>query len=192
MIIPNLYVPKSGADTCSSFHMAYTSNSSRWLRIFTKRLSLSSSYMKSDSSGIFSSTGDCSGVWFRDGAGDGPLIESVGRRFLIKTAWWFSFVASDILCARGMSGFVLSGSLWHSTISIVSWLGDILVSSLSQILLCVGFSENRRWRDNAKLNYTVITYLAKKYLMTKVLTLWFPDGMFSALLAFRQSTLWDP
>lgn len=119
--------------------VTYTSNSSRWLRVFTKRLCWSSSYMKSD----FSSTGDCSGVWFRDGAGDGPLMESVGRRFL-KTAWWFSFVASDILCVRGMSGFVLSGSLWHSTISIVSWFGDIRVSSLSQILLCEGFSEKRR------------------------------------------------
>lgn len=121
-----------------SFDVNYTSNSLSSLLIFTKSLSCSFSYKKfcfsSSSVGVV-------GDWFLDGAGEGPLIDSVGNA--AKSFLGVFFVLIGILC--------VNGSLWHSTISMFSLCSnDGLVSSLSQILFD-GFSEKRRcWEIKQK------------------------------------------
>lgn len=110
----------------------YTSSSLSSLLIFTNSFSCSSSYKKfwfsSSSAGV---VGDCC----LDGAGDGPLIESVGRA--AKSFLDVIFVLFATLCDE------VDGSLWHSTISIFSRGGEFFVSSLSHIRFD-GFSEKRR------------------------------------------------
>lgn len=109
----------------------YTRSSLSSLLIFTKSLSCSLSYKKFFSSSSVGEVGD----WLREGAGDGPLMESVGnaaRSFLGVLFVLFGVLFDDV-----------DGSLWHSTSSIFSRRGEWRVSSLSQILFD-GFSEKRR------------------------------------------------
>lgn len=109
----------------------YTSSSLSSLLIFTKSFSCSFSYKKfcfsSSSVGVV-------GDWLRDGAGDGPLIESVGNA-----------ASSNLGVFTALLGglYDVDGSLWHSTSSIFSRGGELRASSLSQILFD-GFSEKRR------------------------------------------------
>lgn len=112
----------------------YTSSSLSSLLIFTKSFSCSFSYKKfcfsSSSVGV---VGDCC----LEGAGDGPLIESVGKA--ARSFLGVIFVLFAILID-------VDGSLWHSTSSIFSLGGEFLVSSLSHIRFD-GFSEKRRYRE---------------------------------------------
>lgn len=158
----------------------YTSSSLNSLLIFTKSDRCSFSYKKfcfsSSSVGV---VGDCC----LDGAGDGPLIERVGRA--ARSFLGVIFVLFATLCDE------LDGSLWHSTISIFSRGGEFLVSSLSHIRFD-GFSEKRRYREIQLQTLIYSLWFAETREGIMKLTFWLPDGMFSALFAFRQRTLCDP
>lgn len=157
-----------------NFDVRYTSSSLNSLLIFTKSFSCSFSYKKFCFSS--SSVGDV-GDWLRDGAGDGPLIESVGSAA--------SSILGVFLVLPGTLYDDVDGSLWHSTSSTFSRCGELRASSLSQILFD-GFSEKRRcWEIRNANGFRAMKSEAR-------LTFWLPDGMFSALFAFRHRTLCDP
>lgn len=156
--------------TCATW-FRYTSSSLNSLLIFTKSFSCSLSYKKFCVSS--SSVGDV-GDWFLDGAGDGPLMESVGSAASSFLGVFFVLTIGATLSDVDVD-IDVDGSLWHSTISIIfSRSGEFLVSSLSQILF-EGFSEKRRcWEIKIRkhLNKNVSTGIPREKNSTYILIAW--------------------